>query len=320
MNGSFYDSNVTKISITPPTWEVRETDRFFFAGSCFAENLYNSLNLRYLSCQTSPWGNIYNPLSLAACLKELTEKTLPCPKDIIENDGVFRHFSFHSKVHSSNREELKEKLQTLTESSSKYLLSASVLVITLGTAWVFEKEGEVVNNCHKMPGKMFTRRLLHINEITEALKDALSRLKSLNPRLKTVITVSPVRHLRDSFTDNSLSKALLRVAAHEISQMEDIWYFPSLEIIMDELRDYRWYDRDLVHPGKAAVEYIMDLFIQSCASKSFLKYIEDIDGYNSMKNHKILLPDSHSAKKFLLSLKKKKNILGEKYPDIKERL
>ena len=297
-------------------------DRLFLIGSCFTENVGNKLSENKFDNLSNPFGVIYNPVSIFRLMEDaLLEK--PAREDlIIINQGVYRHYNFHSDISALDKEDLLSQIGEANKYSKIYLLQSKWILITLGTSMVYfhKKLNDIVSNCHKVPAKEFDKKRLHPDEIIESFDAFYQTLGSLNNDFNIILTLSPVRHIRDSFETNSLSKSILRYACGILSESyENVQYFPSFEIMMDDLRDYRFYDTDMLHPSASAVEYIWELFQQSYFSDDTRPFIEDWRKIRNALHHKPFFPDSKEHQKFLRSTIKKLKSFQEKV-DITEEL
>ena len=317
MENSFYRDNITEVSVKEISNKLSWKDNIFFIGSCFAGNLYKTLNSYFLNVETSPFGNVYNPASIGKSLSILLDKRFISKDECIQQDGLYQHFDFHSSNGNPESSIFIDTINKKIEASTRFLKSSDVIVLTLGTAFVYRYKGRIVNNCHKLKKSDFTRTPLTVNEIRESITYPLKILKEINPQLKIILTLSPVRHLRDDASENSYSKALLRVAIEEIVKETGAYYFPSYEIVLDELRDYRWFDESMTHPSEKAVGYIMKKFIDSTYDDEMQIYIKKIDKLTRMLNHKVMNPDSESAQKFYKKLESTRERLIKEYPEIK---
>jgi len=313
------ENSYTFIDIDPLKKKLNRKSGNLFMGSCFAENLYAYFNNHYIDSCFSPFGNIYNPLSLASSLERLCSNEQIKESELFNHRELWRHFDFDTEKCLTDKKTYLCKINESIKNSAEYLKNADNLILTLGTSYVYRdvETGKVVNNCHKLPSKQFTRENTSIEEMTGKLIHALNNAKNMNNELNIIITLSPVRHIRDSASENSLSKARLRCLIDELDKMIDLWYFPSYEIMMDELRDYRWYSDDLVHPSDKAVAYIMEKFIETAADNDFKNYLIDIKKVNLSLNHRILHSDTEEAAKFEKSRKKILQKMAEKYPSMK---
>jgi len=313
----FLSRSVSYVESGKPPFPTTMMDSHFFMGSCFAENLYSYMNERFFDCRFSPFGNIYNPLSLASSIKRLCEDEPIASGEVFENNGLWRHFSFDTGLCRTNREDFLSSINKAVDEGRKMVRRCTRLYLTLGTSYVFRHidSGEVVNNCHKLPSARFTRHCASIDEMKESLSAAFDRLLSLNKKLKIVMTLSPVRHLRDDPAQNSLSKARLRCLIEELSPKYGFWYFPSYEIMLDQLRDYRWYDWDLAHPSAQATDYIMERFFRASADTSTVEFLDDMNRLRNRLNHRILHPGTKEAANFRLSTGKMIENLISQYPE-----
>ncbi|OQY40609.1 MAG: hypothetical protein B6229_01240 [Spirochaetaceae bacterium 4572_7] len=312
----FYNSLISKVNIERTSFTLQPDNKSFFIGSCFSNNLQKRFNTLYLDTMESPFGNIYNPISLASGLMRIIENRAIIKDECFIVDGLYQHFDFYSKLGCNNLENYISKINKSVEKAHHYILNANMLVITLGTAGVYEIQDQVVNNCHKLPSSTFNRKIITMDRASLGLTKAINKLKKLNPKINIILTLSPVRHLRDTATENSLSKATLRVAIDNIIKATDSFYFPSYEIILDELRDYRWFTKDLSHPTEQAIEYVVSKFLISCQSEELKTYIKRVQKINNMRNHIIIHNDSDSTKKFIKTRNRNIKQLKEEYPFI----
>lgn len=248
----------TEIEIGKYPFEIDYRSRGIMVGSCFADNMASRLAGAKFRVLSNPFGVMYNPLSVASTLQALSSRRSFSDSDLIFGGGRYFSMDFHGSFSDVRTERALSKMNGAAERGADALAGSDYAVITLGTAWVYEKDGRVVANCHKLPASEFTRRLLSAGEIAASLSSLMEKeLKGKN----VIFTVSPIRHLKDGFAGNSLSKALLRVAVEEVvRRYEQAYYFPSFEIMTDDLRDYRFYDADMTHPNATAVDYIWDRF------------------------------------------------------------
>ena len=226
---------------------------------------------------------------------------------------------YSSKENSLSAESLAERLNKGISAAADFLRTAEAAVITLGTAYVYRNtDGNIVNNCHKLPSRQFRREKLDPVSAAKALKEVVQELKKINSELKIIFTLSPVRHLRDDASENSLSKAILRCAVDDVCSgpySSSLWYYPSYEIMLDELRDYRWYAEDLCHPDSEAVEYIISRFIANIYKKEFTDFLEDWMKIIRDLNHKPFNPESEDYKNFLKNALSRKKHLSDSFPD-----
>ncbi len=239
----------------------RHADGITLWGSCFASELAEYLEQDLYSVCRSPYGVMYNPLSIARGLTEVLEGVPPSGESLFCHDGLWHSYMHHGAFSSEEQSEALVRMREAFESGREELLGSRLLVITLGTAYVYTtKAGEIVNNCHKLPASLFERRRVSVDEVVSALGQALSQWQALCPDLRVILTVSPIPHYADGAHESRLSKSVLLLAVDELTRLPQVDYFPSYEIMHDELRDYRFYREDYAHPSQQAVDYIMQRF------------------------------------------------------------
>ena len=234
-------------------------------GSCFSDEIGEQMKQRYLSVTCNPFGTLYNPLSIANAINyksEILNHQSPIP--LIFNEGLWHSMAHHGAFSRPTREEAEAAVLASVEAMQQALDEATVVIVTFGTAWGYEMNGEVVGNCHKLPADRFTRRRLTVDEIVAAWQPIVERYSDKH----WLFTVSPIRHIKDGLHENQLSKATLLQAVEALVKYENVemgkcQYFPSYEIVLDELRDYRFYADDLVHPSSMAVQYIWERFVDT---------------------------------------------------------
>lgn len=248
----------TTIDIPKSALQIQHTDRIMLLGSCFADEVGAQFVRGGFDALVNPFGTLYNPSSIAAILQRCI--TPAESTEIFEdNDGIWHSWLHHSKFSAHSRAELQEKINAATQTASQYLRTADVLIITFGTAIIYrlQSDGMLVANCHKQPDSLFTRHRLSPSDITDQWQPLLLALHDINPHLHIIFTVSPIRHKRDGYHINQISKGILLQAVDELVGAS---YFPSYEILLDELRDYRFYADDMIHPSPLAVQYIWQRF------------------------------------------------------------
>ncbi len=312
---NFYRESISHVNVEEKPHLLKKENKYLIMGSCFAENLFRYFHKNYIDCQFSPFGNIYNPVSLASSLNLLCGDKTILEKDIFIHRELWRHFAFDTEKCCTNKNLYLNEINNTLKQTQDYIKKADNLILTLGTSFVYRNinSGKIVNNCHKLPSSNFLRENMSIIEMHDSLSDAIKKVKLINSRIDIILTLSPVRHLRDSATDNSLSKARLRCLIDQLSTGHDIWYFPAYEIMLDQLRDYRWFGDDLAHPSDKAVEYIMERFTKAATDGNFQSYIQDMEVLNKSLNHRILHPETEESMKFKKSVEKRCKILREKY-------
>ena len=243
---------------------LQHSDQVMLLGSCFSDNIGGKMRTGMMQALVNPFGTIYNPLSIAASVQRLISGEPIAGMTLFQQSGVWNSFAFHSRYSMGDKEVTLNRMNSRIEQGHKALKECKMLIITLGTAVVYrlQSTGEVVSNCHKVPQHEFSRNMASVDEMTRALNHMVDLLREFNPQLRIVFTISPIRHIADGLETNSLSKAALRVTVDNVikAHKECTEYFPSYEIVMDDLRDYRFYATDMVHPSDVAVEYIWQTF------------------------------------------------------------
>ncbi len=250
----------------------------------------------------NPFGILYNPASISKSIQTILNFKQYDASDLFEYQGLYHSFDHHGKFSGSSPEKVVEKINKEVKDANDYLKDATILIITFGTAFAYSLKSTdtVVSNCHKLPEKTFNRKRLGINEIVENWKVLINQLKQYNPALKLMFTVSPIRHWKDGAHENQLSKSTLLLAIDELTnQYPHCCYFPSYEIMMDELRDYRFYAGDMLHPSDLAIEYIWEKFSYTFFEKSTFILLDEWFKIKQALEHKPFNPDSEEHKKFL---------------------
>lgn len=276
-------------------------DKLMLIGSCFSENLGEKLRSFRFDVQINPSGTLFNPVSICRALESYIDKKNYSQDDLFFHEELWKSWDHHSLFAHPDREVALSNINEMVTSAHQTLLEAQWLIITLGSAWVYEKEdGRVVANCHKVPTDKFFKRLLPASEISADFRNLHQRLKQVNPNLKIIYTISPVRHIRDGFVENNRSKAALIQAVHELIDSTDYsaMYFPAYELIIDDLRDYRFYAEDMVHPNYLATDYVWDKFVNACIDERSRRFFPEIGQLNAAKAHKPFQPMSVAHQKF----------------------
>ena len=282
----------TEISLTPLAEGIDHSAKIFALGSCFAERVSERLLRAKFSVTTNPFGVLFNPLSIAAAIERLVDTRAYAVCDIHEGRENFFSFDAHSSLDGRTQTEVFANLNRAVAQGSKSLRDADWVILTFGTAWVYEREGKVVANCHKQPASEFERRRLSVEEIVGRFGGLLEG--ALHDK-RVILTVSPVRHLGDGLQENSVSKAILRLAVEElVAKYENACYFPSFEILMDDLRDYRYYGEDLAHPSKMAVDYVWERFCEYALSQSTRELLPRIEQIVAAAEHRPFNPESEA--------------------------
>jgi len=318
----------TKIPIQKSNFPIDYSSKIVLLGSCFAENM--SEKFEYFKFQTvvNPFGIIFNAVSLEKLIRRCAENRKFTENDIFFHNELWHCFEVHSELSNSDKNTFLNSLNDLIDATHQQVTDATHIIITLGTSWVYRniETNEIVANCHKVPQKHFTKELLTIHQIEESLESIISLVHSVNPNCKFIFTVSPVRHIKDGFAENTLSKAHLIAAIHSvINQMfstslelttQNNIYFPAYEIMMDELRDYRFYTEDMLHPNQTAIDYIWIQFFENYISESEFGLMNDICSIQKGLKHRPFNANSESHLKFLENLNMKIEKIKEKLPQV----
>lgn len=314
----------TKVELPTFTFNVHHQHAILSIGSCFSENIGQRLQMCAFDAITNPMGVVYNPVSVANTLENLMAKERFDVADLTQFGnlhGSFAHSTLysHTVAHESLKLINKDFLQAKTQ-----LSDADLLFITFGTSWVFEliESGQVVANCHKLSAKNFRRRRLQVFEIVEIYQSLFAKLFIANPKLKIVFTVSPVRHWKDGPTENNISKAILLMAIQEIQKLfsHNVFYFPSYEIVVDELRDYRFYAADMLHPAPIAIDYIWQQFGECFFDNQTKALNREIEALRKSVLHRPLHPNTAEYEKFKQSIRMQQQTLLLKFPWLANRL
>ena len=286
----------TEITIAPWSKKIEYTDSIVCIGSCFASNIAAKLKESKFNVVDNPVGILFNPASIANSIRLMTSQRTINDGDIFERNGRYVSFMFHSSLSGTTPTEAVSMMQNAVAIGGEALKNAKLIIVTLGSAYVWrDKSGEVVANCHQVGAKNFTTELLSLEQIVQNLEDIVNLTSAT-----ILFTVSPVRHLNDGLEGNSLSKALLRVAINKIVEKhpDRASYFPSYETVMDDLRDYRFYNSDMLHPSAQAVEYIAEKFFEMALSESAKEQRSKVLEIMQARNHRPLNPTSDAYKNF----------------------
>jgi hypothetical protein len=271
-------------------------------GSCFAENI--SLKFDYYKFQNdcNPFGIIFNPISIEKLVTRIVKKNYFTEQDIFFHNEQWHCFELHSQLSNPDKILFLASINELIDSTRRKVVQASHIIITYGTAWVYRSQHsqEIVANCHKVPQKQFDKELLPVAFIQESIANTIKMIHSINPLASFIFTISPVRHIKDGFVQNQLSKSHLFSALHNVLETEDtnVSYFPSYEIMMDELRDYRFYNDDMLHPNQVAIDYIWERFVDTTIAPHAKETMVAVASIQKSLQHRSFNPQSESHLKF----------------------
>ena len=288
-------------------------------GSCFSDNIGKKLRYHKFQSVLNPFGILFHPKAIESVIKNAITKKEYTEEDVFFFNERWQSFTTHSKLSASSKEEALNQLNQASALINTALKSSTHIIITLGTSWVYRflASGKIVANCHKVPQHKFKKELLPITEINKSLSSIISLVRKVNPNINFIFTISPVRHLRDGFIENQQSKSHLISALHQIIKIQkNIFYFPSYEIMMDELRDYRFYKEDMIHPNQIAINYIWEKFYENWLSDEAIDLKKQVIKIQRGLEHKPFNTDSNEYREFLSSLQKKIKALKKKYSHI----
>ncbi len=297
----------TPVSIKSEEPKIDYSSKILLLGSCFAENITKKLDYYKLRNLSNPFGILYHPAAIEKLILNSLRDFEYSEKDVFLHNERWHCFDAHSRLSNPVKEKLINQLNLALRNIREYLLGASHLIITLGTSRVYKlKENEkTVANCHKIPQNEFSRELLSVAEIKSSLLNIISEVKKLNPSINVIFNVSPVRHIKDGLIENNISKAHLLAALNEATGQERVSYFPSYEILTDELRDYRFYADDLIHPSNLAIEYIWERFVKAWFSSEAAGLLQEVESIQKALSHKPFNKNSEAYKKFVNTLRNK---------------
>ncbi|UEG48909.1 GSCFA domain-containing protein [Ferruginibacter lapsinanis] len=283
------------------TTKINHQDELLLIGSCFTENIGAKLKQLKFSVLENPNGILFNPISITKSISSYIANKQYTETDLFYANECWNSWEHHSRFSHPDKEQCLELINQSQNTANSFLKTAEWVLITVGSAFVYELENtEVVANCHKIPTDKFVKRLLSIDEVYTALKSTVHKLIDNNPGVKIIFTISPVRHLRDGFVENNRSKSTLIQAVHRlVDSNEKVFYFPAYELVIDDLRDYRFYAEDMVHPNYAATNYVWEKFIATCIDESSQQLMKEINVINAARNHKPFNPTSKQHEKFL---------------------
>lgn len=268
-------------------------------GSCFTESIGEKMEYFGFRCMRNPFGILYNPFSIATCLEYCIENKAICDNDMVFNNHLWHSWHHHSKFSNTSKEQCLHKCNSTIAQAHDFLKEVDYIFITWGTAFTYtlKEQNMIVGNCHKWPGYNFDRQLSSVEEITARYITLVEQLHSYNPKAKIILTVSPIRHWKEGYRENQLSKSALHLAVDHLQRQSDTFhYFPSYEIVMDELRDYRFFESDMLHPNSVAIEIIWEKLLDTYTTDNTCDICNIMDKYQKMKQHRPFYPDSYEYK------------------------
>ena len=322
--------NIDLKKLVPP---ISYRDKIMLVGSCFTEHIGNALGDLKFSILQNPNGILFGPDAVCKSLLSYAENKKYTEADMFQLNEVWNSWQHHSRFSNLSSAEAIRIINESQQEAHDFLQQADWLIITLGSSFTYRLTqqaatakhaiGDTVANCHRAPANWFTKEMLEVEDIKLMLEDCLKRLKEFNPKLKFIFTVSPVRHIRDGVVENNRSKARLIESVHYIdAKFESAYYFPAYELVIDVLRDYRFYDIDLVHPNYPATEFVLEKFAESCIDENTQQLMQEVKKIIIARKHKPFQPETKAHLQFLITHFEKAKLLQEKYSflDLKEEL
>ena len=321
---------MVNIDLKKPSKQINYKDKILLIGSCFTEHIGNSLEELKFSVLQNPNGILFDPFSVSQSLVSYIQNKQYNEKDFFQLNEVWHSWKHHSRFSNTNLEEAVRIINESQQQAHQFLKEADWIIITLGSSFSYQLtklaeavkvssfgedlEGAGVANCHRAPAQWFHKHLMTIDEIISNLDNSLEQLFQFNPNLNIIFTVSPVRHIRDGVVDNNRSKARLIEAVHHlVNKYEKLNYFPAYELVIDVLRDYRFYDTDLVHPNYMATEFVLEKFAESFIDEPTQRLMQEVKSIMIARRHKAFQPDTMAHKQFLKTYLEKTKALKEKY-------
>ncbi len=316
----------TKTEMPEQLPEMSYADSIMLLGSCFADEMGQRLAATKFRCDVNPFGTLYNPFSITKAMRRIVLGREYTEHDLVQYGGLWHSMMHHGSFSTTDRDGTLHLINNRLLKAHDMLRDASLLILTLGSAWVYSAndggaamglaQGTVVGNCHKMPESWFCRRRLTVEEIVADCTSLFADLFVAVPRLRVLLTVSPIRHVRDGLHGNQLSKATLLLAADELSRLHAgrVYYFPAYEILNDELRDYRFYADDLVHPSALASDYVWQRFCEHCLTKDTQSAMQSVNKIEKMMSHRPLHPEGDEYRAFLCQIMLSIETLCAKHP------
>jgi hypothetical protein len=306
------------LEFTPKPFDLKinHQQNLLLIGSCFTEQIGSKLSNHKFSVLDNPNGILFNPVSICKSISSYINNKQYSEADLFYQNECWNSWEHHSRFSGPYKEKCLTGINESQSKANAFLKRADWLLITLGSAFVYQLENkEVVANCHKVPTDKFVKRLLSVEEVNAGLQQIIEKTHAFNPGIKIIFTISPVRHLRDGFVENNRSKATLIQAVHQLTEKNaECFYFPAYELIIDDLRDYRFFAEDMVHPNYAATNYVWEKFIATCIDESSQQLMKEIAVIVAAKNHKPFNPTSQQHKKFLQTNLEKLKKLQQQFP------
>ncbi|WP_445455447.1 GSCFA domain-containing protein [Flavobacterium sp. HNIBRBA15423] len=313
----------TKIPILKSNNPIDYNSKVLSLGSCFAENIGKKFDYYKFQTTTNPFGIIFNAVSIEKLVNRIVNGIQFTEKDVFFHNDLWHCYEVHSELSNPNKEVFLKRLNSIVVFLNHQITEYTHIIITLGTSWVYRNidSNEIVANCHKVPQKEFTKELLSVETIEKSIKNSVTLVNQINKNVKFIFTVSPVRHIKDGFVENTISKAHLITSLQHLLNTEhfklNTEYFPSYEILLDELRDYRFYAEDMLHPNQVAIDYIWQRFKETVISEKAFLTMDEVETIQKALSHRPFNPNSTSHLKFIENTQRKVSNLQARFPYIK---
>lgn len=314
-----------EFDIKSPDQLIQHQHSLMLIGSCFTENMGEKLSKQKFTVLENPNGILFNPVSVSEAVTQYIEKKIFTNEDLFTLNESWHSWKHHSRFSGLTPEDALHKINESTAAAHDFLKKADHIMITLGSAWVYQlteqapltKKGSVAANNHKAPANWFSKKLLSTEEVLSVLDHMIHRLFHFNPKLQILFTISPVRHLREGVIENNKSKAVLIQAVHHLVEKFDrLYYFPAYELVIDDLRDYRFYAEDLVHPNYHATQYVWEKFVNACMPEETRNLLKEITAIRLAAQHKPFNPSTQQHRQFLQTYLDKARQMEKQYPFI----
>lgn len=308
----------TQVQIPEPGFKIDHSTKMMLFGSCFSENIGTKLIQHKFNAVINPFGILFNPLSISLGIDRLMNSKEFTEDEIVSDNNLFHSFMHHSSFSRTDKSECLDNINSTYNRAAGFIEHADVLMVTFGTAYAFKlkKNDKVVSNCHKFNADNFIRYRLTVDDIVKKWGRVINQLNETNPGIRFIFTVSPVRHWKDGAHDNQLSKSILHLSIDELQRsfQDKVSYFPSYEIVIDELRDYRFYEEDMMHPNSVAHDWIWSQFSATYFSKSTENINKEWSSIRKSLEHRPLHPDTDTYRDFILQTSRKLDEFAKKYP------
>lgn len=306
-----------KPDIEPLQKPITYRNNIMLIGSCFTEHISDRLAQHKFKVLSNPHGILFNPLSVASSINSYIAEKQYTQEELFYLNELWNSWDHHTRFSDISAGAVLDKINQSQATAAGFIRNADWVIITLGSAFQYylKEQGKPVANNHRAPAQWFEKRLLPISEITEALRDTIIRLRDINPAARVIFTISPVRHIRDGVTDNNRSKARLIESVHALcADYDHVHYFPAYELVIDVLRDYRYYDVDFVHPNYLATSFVWEQFVSSCIAPSEYELMQQVQDIATARVHRPRFPETNAHRRFMDSYAEKARQLMQQYP------